>query len=74
MWVMPDILAALTSEASRVATLLGVVVVCYSMFLPAGKVTKILQNFRLMETVCPSLVKLQKHLLNTLQVSSVTLQ
>jgi len=67
------ILAALTSEALWFATLLGIVVLCYSMFLPSGKVTIIPLNFRLMETICPSFVKFQRRMLNTLQVSSIML-
>jgi len=73
VWEVSGLLAALTSEASWVTTLLGIVVICYSMFLPSGKVTKIPLNFRLMETICPSFVKFQRHMLNTLQVSSIML-
>jgi len=43
------------------------------MFLPSRKVAKIPPNFRLMETICPSFVKFQSHMLNTLQLSLIML-
>jgi hypothetical protein len=64
---------SLDVRSFMVATLLGIVVLCYSMFLPSGKVTKIPLIFRLMETICPSFVKFQRHMVNILQVSSIML-